>query len=141
MCSLHIIKFYLFQSSLIRKFSDPQCKNVFIFYSSAYMRVSQKFCNILVMWVTILVMWATILAALDVFAEFVLKVTNYTGLWDTKVIWYSLCATHLICLNALEYGLRVLVLGVNDFSWLLRLLQTEQNFLNHLITELWLTEP
>ena len=40
---------------------------------------SQKFCN---------------LAAVDAFAD-VVKVTNYTGLWDAKRAWYSPSATWL----------------------------------------------
>ena len=33
---------------------------------------------------------------LNTFAK-VMKVTNFTGLWDAKLTWYSLSATHWIC--------------------------------------------
>ena len=38
----------------------------------------------------------------------VVKVTNHNGLWDAKLAWYSLSATHHICLNGLEYGRGIL---------------------------------
>ena len=37
------------------------------------------------------------LAALDVFAEEVVKVTNYAELWYAKLAWYSPSATRRIC--------------------------------------------
>ena len=36
-------------------------------------------------------------------------------------------------------SLEITVLGLLDLSWSLRFLQTEQNFLNHLVTVLWST--
>ena len=63
-----------------------------------YTRVSQKFCNILVS-------WGTIWKVLDAFAK-TIKGTNHTGLWDVKLSWYSLSATHQICLHGLRHSLR-----------------------------------
>ena len=40
------------------------------------------------------------LAALDIFAKF-MKMTNYTGLRDAELTWYSLIVTHWICLSSL----------------------------------------
>ena len=44
--------------------------------------------------------------ALDAFVK-VMKVTNYSGLWDSKLTWYFLNATHWICLYGLKQGLRI----------------------------------
>ena len=48
---------------------------------------------------------------------------GYTGLWDTKLAWYSRSATHQTCFYGLEYDLRIL--GLPDFAWSPRLLQSE----------------
>ena len=44
-----------------------------------------------------------------------MKVTSYTGLWETEFAWYSPSATHQICLYGLEHGL-----GIHTFKpiWL-----------------------
>ena len=34
----------------------------------------------------------------------VMKVTNYTGLWDTELAWYSPSTTRWICFYGLEYN-------------------------------------
>ena len=83
----------------------------------SFIRVIQKFCNILVRWGTVwefrmllLTSWKwrttldweipnspdTLWLLLIGFAD-VVKVTNHTGLEDTKLAWYSLIATHWIC--------------------------------------------
>ena len=43
-------------------------------------------------------------AVLDAFGK-VMKVMNHTRLWNALLIWYSLSATHKICLYGLEYSL------------------------------------
>ena len=65
----------------------------------------------------------------DSFAK-VMKVTNHTWLWNAS-------ATCWICfyVTALEST----VLSWADIAWLLRFLQPEWNFFNHLVTVLWLT--
>ena len=45
-------------------------------------------------------------ATLDTSTD-VIKVTNYTVLWDPKLAWYSLSATHRNYFHVLEYGLRI----------------------------------
>ena len=42
-------------------------------------------------------------AALDAFAE-VMKMMNYTGLWNAKLAWYSQSVTPRFCLSDLERG-------------------------------------
>ena len=44
-------------------------------------------------------------AALDTFTK-ILKVINYTGLWNANFTWYSPSATHPICIYGLEQQLR-----------------------------------
>ena len=71
------------------------------------------------------------------FAE-VMKMMSHTGLWDVKLTWYSLSTTHWICLYGWEHGL-----GIHAFrlTWSLMFLQPEKNFLNHVVTALWLAAP
>ena len=64
---------------------------------------------------------------LDAFAK-VMRVTNSTGLWKAGIAWYSLSATHQICLNGLEQ-FKSMVLGMHD-------LQPRWNFTNHAVNVL-----
>ena len=64
----------------------------------------------------------------------VMKVINYTRLWDAKFPWYSPNATCWICFDGWEFGLSI-------FAGLLRFLKPKKNFLNHLVTVLQSTEP
>ena len=41
----------------------------------------------------------------------VVKVTNHTILWDNRLAWYSLSATHLIFFHCLEHGFGIHDLG------------------------------
>ena len=71
--------------------------------------LSQKFCNIFLM-------WGNNLAVLNAFAKGV-KVTNHTGLWDGKLAWYSLSAT----LQIFPYDMKQ-SLGIHSFKptgWIL----------------------
>ena len=77
------------------------------------------------------------LAVLGAFAE--IKVTNHTGQWDAKLVWYSPSATCWICFSDLTTVLEFMILGLPDlahFSWFL---QTKWNFLNYLAYVLLLT--
>ena len=62
--------------------------------------------------------------ALYAFAK-VMNMMNHMGLWDTKFAWFSLRATHYICLSGLEF----MVLRLQDFAWSSKFLQAMQKFL------------
>ena len=83
-------------------------------------RASQKFCNILVTKDNSVVM--------DAFAEIV-KVTNHTVLWDTKLTWYSPNANHWICFYGYKHNF-----GTHSFrpTWpclIIKVLATQAKFL------------
>ena len=67
-------------------------------------------------------------AALD---SKVIKVTNHTGLWNTKLTWYS--PTAGFASTVWTTALKFMVLGISNFAWLSKYLQPRQNFLNHLV--------
>ena len=46
------------------------------------------------------------LETLDILGE-IMKVTNHSKLWNIELTWYSLSATHWICLYGLEQGFRI----------------------------------
>ena len=75
-------------------------------------------------------------APLDAFAE-VVKVTNYTALWHTKLTWYSM-SLFLLFEGQLQEHYRFLNFPsgckhLNNFARLLRFLQAEWNFLKKLL--------
>ena len=58
------------------------------------------------------------------------KMTNYSGLRDFKLAWYSLTATWHICFYSLEYGLEIHNF-IPTWSYLIvKVLQPKWNFLN-----------
>ena len=59
------------------------------------------------MFYNILVKWGTIYQLLMLLPPKLMKVMNYTGLWDAKLAWYSQNATHQICLCGLEHSLGI----------------------------------
>ena len=73
--------------------------------------------------------------SLDAFSK-VTKVTNHTGLWEAKLTWYlpNLSLASSTVLESMLFGLPY-------FVWLLRVLQTKQNLLNHLSTVEGLNKP
>ena len=74
------------------------------------------------------------LAAPNAFVK-VVKVINHSGLWNG---WAHLILSEYDSM-ASSTALECLFLDLYDLFWLLRLLQPEQNFLNHLVTLQWLT--
>ena len=58
---------------------------------------------------------------------------------DWTVRCLALSDNHLICFNSLEHNLGINIFRLTSLCWLLRFLQSEQNFLNHLVTVLWST--
>ena len=58
-------------------------------------------------------------------------------LWDAKLVRYS--PDLLLWFGAQPQ--KSTVLDLHDLVWSLRVLQPEQNFLNHLVIALWLTAP
>ena len=73
---------FLINKEYIFDISNCICCNLI---RSSNTKVSQKFCNILV------IHWHNS-AALDASVK-VVKMTSHTGLWDTKLTWYSLNVT------------------------------------------------
>ena len=70
----------------------------------------------------------------NAFVEIV-KVTNPTRLWDTKLACVSASDTRRICFCSLDHGLRI---DGFRLTWSSRFLQAAQNYLNHLVTVLHL---
>ena len=67
--------------------------------SFRYMKMSQKFC-------IILVMWSQIIAVPDAFAIAV-KLMSHTGLWHTKFSWCFMSTTHWIYHYDLEHSFEI----------------------------------
>ena len=78
-------------------------------------------------------------AAPDTFAKIV-KMTNHMKLWDAKIdiLWVLLIT---FAFMAWSTALESTLLDQPNFAWLLRFLQSEQNFFNHLVTVWWSTAP
>ena len=70
------------------------------------------------------------------FAE-VIKVTQNTKLWDTKLAWYSPNVTCWIWLIGLEHALGISALKLLDLAWLMRFLQPEWYFFKQFYLVLW----
>ena len=64
----------------------------------------------------------------DVFAK-IMKVKNHIGLSDTDLAWYSLSATHQICLSSMEYWFRIDGFRTNWCCLIVEVLATQPKFL------------
>ena len=73
-------------------------------------------------------------AALDAFDK-VMKMMNYTGLWNVKLVWYFQGVTCWIYLCSLEPGLRIHGFWPAWPCLIIKVLTTEWNFLNHLMID------
>ena len=108
----------------IKTIKQPIHLLIFLIFLS---QMCQKFCNILVM---------QNLAALDAFVKVVMRC--WTCLILSKI---SLPDTHRLAYMTWSMGLKSRVLDLPHIAWLLKFLQPEGNFLNHLIIVLWSTVP
>ena len=71
-----------------------------------------------------------------------MKVTNHTKLWDSKLAWYSLSATHQICLSGLKHSFIIHHFRPTWFCLIIKALALWAKFLEpYLVTVLRSTVP
>ena len=90
-------------------------------------RVSKEFCYILMTWGTI---WQLKMLLLRLWRWWMTLVWDILSSLNT--FWISACMTWNMVLKST-------FLGLPDLAWSSRFLQPEQNFLNYMVTILWLT--
>ena len=75
------------------------------------------------------------------------KVTNHIRLWDIEFAWYSLSATHIICLYEWEYSLEIYGFKftwpclITEISWTIWLIYYDKLWLHLSHKILFLVAP